>query len=284
MLSSCPEVPIETPSIAGRASLVVERVAGQSAVVSLQAHSPMKVLAPVSRGLSVWACTSSFGGGMVAGDQTELEIQVGEGARCHVTSQASTKIYRNPKGLPCGHVTRATVGPGGLLSYVPDPVQTFAGARYAQRQEFDLAEGAGLVLVDWFGSGRAACGERWAFEHYSSRTRVRSEGQPRLMDAIHLDGGEGALEGRHRLGRFNCVAMLLVMGIPFEADAARCVEEVGQRPVGRSTDLVLSASPVEGGCLVRAAAVHLEALTREIRSLLTFLPSHLGDDPWTRKW
>lgn len=284
MLSRRPDFPIENPSTAGRAALVVERVAGQSAVVSIRAHSPMKLLAPVSRGVSVWACTSSFGGGMVAGDQTELELIVGEGARCHVSSQASTKIYRNPKGLPCGHVTRATVGRGAMLSYVPDPVQTFSGARYAQRQEFEVGEGSGLVLVDWFGSGRAACGERWAFDHYSSRTRVRSEGQPRLMDAIHLEGGEGELEGRHRLGRFNCIAMLLVMGVPFATEAARLVEAIRQRPVVRSADLLVSASPIEGGCLVRAASVHVEELTREIRSLLTFLPSHLGDDPWTRKW
>ena len=176
----------ELPRSSGHAALSVEVVDGLSSVISLRAHSPMKLLSPISRGKSVWACTSSFGGGMVAGDETVLDLRLGEGARCHVSSQASTKIYRNPSGLPCGHRTHASLGPGSFLSFVPDPVQAFAGARYAQVQEFELGEGAGLVLVDWFGSGRAACGERWAFEHYSSRTKVVISQEPRFVDALYL--------------------------------------------------------------------------------------------------
>ena len=57
----------------GRAWLEVERVFGESTVTSAFATSPMKLLTPRSRGLSAWACTSSFGGGLVAGDQTQLD-------------------------------------------------------------------------------------------------------------------------------------------------------------------------------------------------------------------
>jgi hypothetical protein len=46
---------------AGQARLEVEMVSGQSAVTSVSASSPMKVLTPVARGQSVWAFTSSSG-------------------------------------------------------------------------------------------------------------------------------------------------------------------------------------------------------------------------------
>ncbi len=65
----------ESPIVqAGRAALEVAMVSGESTVTSAFASSPMKLLAPRSRGKSVWACTSSFGGGLVAGDQTRLDI------------------------------------------------------------------------------------------------------------------------------------------------------------------------------------------------------------------
>jgi urease accessory protein UreH len=144
----------------------------------------MKLLTPRARGLSAWACTSSFGGGLVAGDQTRLDVRVGAGARCFLGTQAATKVYRNPASLPSGHETTALLEKDSLLVFAPDPVQAFAKSTYAQRQTFHLAPDASLVLLDWFTSGRAARGERWAFSHFSSRNEVFTD--PLLL----LRGGE----------------------------------------------------------------------------------------------
>ena len=73
-------LPEHSVSQAGRATLEVATVFGVSTVTSAFASNPMKMLTPVSRGASVWAYTSSFGGGLVAGDQTQLQITVGPGA------------------------------------------------------------------------------------------------------------------------------------------------------------------------------------------------------------
>ncbi len=56
------------------AELKVESVQGESAVTSSFAASPLKLLAPRSRGKSVWSYLSSFGGGYVTGDQTRLNL------------------------------------------------------------------------------------------------------------------------------------------------------------------------------------------------------------------
>src|SRR3954467_11847072 len=93
----------------GDARLHVATVAGQSAIISSRANSPMRLLTPRSRGETVWAYTSSFGGGMVAGDRTRLAITVDAKARCFLGTQASTKIYLNPAGLPCSHELVANV-------------------------------------------------------------------------------------------------------------------------------------------------------------------------------
>ncbi len=94
---------------AGAGHLEVKLVSGHSTVTSVFARSPLRLLTPRPRGPSVWAYLSNFGGGLVAGDETQLAVDIGEHARCFITTQASTKVYRNPGGRPCGHVLEASL-------------------------------------------------------------------------------------------------------------------------------------------------------------------------------
>ena len=268
----------------GKAALEVKMVCGESAATSIFATSPLKLLTPRTRGQSVWAYASSFGGGLVAGDQTQLDLHVGKNARCFMGTQASTKIYRNPAQLPSGHVTQARLEENALLVFAPDPVQAFANSIYTQRQEFHLAPGAGLALVDWFTSGRAARGERWEFTRLQSRNDVFRSGERIFLDSISLSSAEGALTSPHRAGRFNCFALLLLVGAPLKDFAARLLAEISGRAVERRAALVTSASPVADGALLRIAGESVEQVGRELHHHLKPLAALLGDDPWARKW
>lgn len=268
----------------GSAQLTVESVSGQSAVTSAFASTPMKLLAPRSRGQSVWAYTSSFGGGFVAGDETRLDLRIGNGARCFLGTQASTKIYRNPRALACGHFTQATIEENALLVFAPDPVQPFANSSYAQRQTFQLDAGAGLVLVDWFTSGRAARGERWAFNRFQSRNDVFLSGERIFLDSIFLDSAAEPITSSHRTGRFNCFALLLLVGEALQPAAANLLETISVSRVKRTAPLVASASPVRHEAILRVAGESVEQVGHELHYHLKFASALLGDDPWARKW
>ena len=268
----------------GRASLEVQLVSGESAVTSSYATHPLKLLTPHARGLSVWACTSSFGGGLVAGDQTTLDLRIGAGSRCFLGTQASTKIYRNPAALPSGHETRAILEDGSLLVFAPDPVQAFAGSTYAQRQKFRLASNASLVLLDWFTSGRAARGERWEFDRFQSRNDVFVDETRVFLDSLLLTLDDGALTAPHRMGRFNCLATLFLVGPAVRVTAKQLLEQISKEPMSRRPSLVVSASPVAGGSVLRLAGENVEAVGHELHGRLALLRDLLGDDPWSRKW
>jgi len=268
---------------AGRAALEVGLVRGQSTVVSAFATNPLKLLTPRARGQSVWACTSSFGGGLVAGDETLLEVRIRAGARCFVGTQASTKVYRNETGLPCGHETLGFVERDAILVFAPDPVQAFALSIYRQKQVFQLLPGAGLVLVDWFTSGRAARGERWAFSLFQCRNEVFIEDRRVFLDSLLLDCTRTELKGAHRLGRWNCIATVLLAGTPLEEGAQSIQLDVASRAVGKQDALIVSASATEDGVLVRIAGESVEAVGREVQRLLYFVKEILGDDPWARR-
>jgi urease accessory protein len=269
---------------AGQARLRVNVVSGQSAVTSARATNPLKILLPRSRGPSVWAYLSSYGGGLVAGDETSLDINLGADSRCFVTTQALTKIYRNPRLRPCSHRLGANLEEGSLLVLAPEPIQAFAEATYVQRQEFRMAPSAGLVLVDWFCSGRAARGERWNFTSLQSRNEIFLGEERILLDSLLLDAAQGPLRSVSRMGRFNCLALLVVIGDSLAAQAAQILAGVAARPVEARAPLVVSASPLRQGVLLRVAGERVEEVGREIQRCLGFVPALLHDDPWLRKW
>ena len=266
----------------GRGSLeVIARPDGRSVVSRAYATSPLRLLTPENHGRAAWVYTSSYGGGLVDGDCVELDIEVGAGAAAYVSTQASTKVYRSERGAATD--VRAAVAAGGLLILMPDPVVCFAASRYAQTQRFEVAGGANLIVVDWLSSGRAASGERWQFDEYVSRLRVDVDGTLVVHDTLALRAADGDLT--RRLGRFDVLALVLVLGSDLRGIASGMVEQVGQLPVTRRHDLIVGAAPIgDGGCLLRVAGRSVEQVGRVIREYLAIVPSMLGDDPWARKW
>ncbi len=194
----------------------MELVAGESAVTMARAESPLKILAPQARGGSVHAYLSSYGGGLVAGDEIKLTINVAPGARCYLGTQASTKIYRNPGLLPCGQSLKATLGSGAVFVLAPDPVQAFSGALYRQHQEFHLHSDSGLVVLDWLTSGavlNAGSGGPSRATKVAMSFFCRLRRRLVLLDSLRLDPADGPLHGRFRLGPFSNPSYLALLAL-----------------------------------------------------------------------
>jgi urease accessory protein len=283
-MSLAPDLLRTRPLDAGEGGLEVDLVFGQSAATSVWAVNPLKVLVARPRGPSVWAYLSSFGGGLVAGDQTRMKLRVGQRSRCFLSTQSSTKVYRNPLDRPCSCEIRAQLEENSLLVMVPDPVQAFADSLYSQRQDFHLHPTAGLVLVDWFSAGRSACGERWEFTRYESRNEVWIGDERVFTDALRLSAEDGLMPGDHRLGRYNCFAMVTLLGVPLAETSARLLKAAAASPVVARPSLLSGASPLPHGSIFRFAGERTEDVGREIHQLLSFLPSLLDGDPLSRKW
>jgi urease accessory protein len=140
------------------------------------------------------------------------------------------------------------------------------------------------VHVDWLSSGRRARGERWAFDACRTSLRVRRDRKWLCYDALTLAAGDGALGDR--LGRFDSMATVVIVGPRFQNAAAALVARSAAETVARRSDRLFMASPLStgDGCLMRMASVSLEDAACALRQALDFLPLALGDDPWARKW
>jgi len=265
----------------GFARLGVRQVSGKSALVEASSSAPVKLLAPQPRGASVWAYLSSYGGGLLAGDSANIQIDVEERAHAFLTSQSSTKIYTSPTGVPARQDLKAVINDNAFLAVVPDPVQCFAASVYEQRQVFHMAASGGLVFVDALSAGRTARAERWAFSRFFSRTEVFVDEKRACLDALLL-GAEQLHPSA--MGRFNSFATMLMFGGLLSEHIQQGLKESAEVPVRRQARLVMSASPLRHGVILRFASEQLELLTAEIHRRLAFLPQFLGDDPLARKW
>ena len=265
----------------GTGFLDVARVERRSVVRRAFATSPLRLLTPKNHGSAAWVYASSYGGGLVGGDDLRLGVRVGPEASVFLSSQASTKVYRS--GACASLQLDAEVAAGGQLIVWPDPVVCFAGSTYRQEQRVDLSAEAGLILVDTLSSGRKASGERWQFDEYTSRLTVRYGGRPILRDALRLSPAEGDLP--RRMGRFDVLSTVVIAG-PHWRDAAReTLAAAADRRVERGSDMLVAAAPLQDiGCLLRIAGRSTDQVSALIRGCLSSIRLLLNDDPWTRKW
>jgi urease accessory protein len=260
---------------------------GQSAVTRARAASPLKLLVPRSKSEVARVSIATYGGGMLAGDETRLRVHLRPDAKAIISTQSSTKIFKSVDGRSTRQSLTATLEPGAIGAFVPDPIACFADARYAQHQRFDVAEDATLLVLDWFTSGRRARGEIWAFEHYSSRQQVFLDGRRIIEDAIRLDRSEGEIGGRFRGGRYHCQALLMLVGRRTQGAVERLRELTGQQathgPKARGGLLVI-ANPVTHGVVLRLAGEETETvaqfITRQIEPCLELFDTSI----WGRKF
>ena len=254
---------------------------GQTILARSFATSPVKVFATRNNGVASWVYAATLGGGLVSGDEIRMSVDVTEDARALVTTQASTKVYRSRR--PTTQTLCASVGRGGMLAVLPDPIVCYAGADFTQTQHYDLHADASILLVDWMTSGRHASGERWAFTRYGSRIQITRDGVPILCDAIALEHDLDSIP--NRMGAFEVLLTAVVGGPQLREAAAAIFDDVSMRKIVRGADFVASASrTADGGVLLRLAGSSVEHVGRAVQHFLRGFYPLLGEDPWSRKW
>ncbi len=162
-------------------------IAGRTRLVSCHGASPLRILNPDATGGVCQLVLSNYGAGLLQGDRVRLEIEVGAKSRVFIGSQGYGRVYRCTTGRGASLAIHGRVAQGALLVSCPDPLVPQAGSRLAQRQRFDLEEGAALVLLDALHAGRHALGESFAYHELSSEVDLRVAGRRLLFDRYVLN-------------------------------------------------------------------------------------------------
>lgn len=272
---------------AGRGEARVEFIDGRTRLTHARATAPLKLLTPDPPGTApaaIWLYATTFGGGLVAGDAIDIHLGLGPGAAAVLTTQASTKVYHHQAGLGTSQRLTARVGPDALLVLAPDPLVCYENAIYHQHQRLHVERGGSVVLLDWFTAGRVAFGERWVFSRYASRNEIIVAERTIANDAMLLDPEDGPLADIARMGRYDCMATIMLMGDRLGPECDALVGHVQQMPIDADGELIVAASRTPWGAMFRAAGRTTSVVAEEVKRRLSFLRGLLGATPWDRKW
>jgi len=268
----------------GRGHVLIERIGGRSAITRMSAHSPLRLLAPRASGECVWVFSSTFGGGLLAGDKIEMDLETAARSSCLLSTQSQTKVFKCEQGQVTESVLTARVGEEATLICLPDASMCFRDAAFRQTQRIELCSTSSLCWLDWFTSGRRACGERWAFRSFTSCMDLLVDSKLVFRDALRLDASDGTLDDPHRMGLCDCFATAVLVGPRFMTFATEILAQASSQPVVAGSSLFFAVSPLRDGLVLRIAGPSTESVGRWIRNQMTFVPLLLGNDPWARKW
>jgi urease accessory protein len=130
-------------------------------------------------------------GGMTGGDEAQWSYELDDGARVELTTQSAEKIYRSDGADARVRIT-VSLGRRAVLSWLPQEVILFNGARFSRRLDVDMEEGAQLTVLEIAVFGRAARGEQLDAASFHDRWLVRRQGRIVFAESVRLEGDVAA--------------------------------------------------------------------------------------------
>lgn len=270
----------------------------QSRLTTSQSIAPLKLINPRLHNDYCTVILSSYGGGMVEGDNMDLRIQCDEKSTLHLGTQALTKVYKNPNGIPSTQTIEGTLEEHACAIVLPDPVVPFANSIFHQEQHWHLHPNACLVLADSHTAGRHAFGEHFDYTRYQSNITLTT---PKRTLLIERYCSEPALHPPNQTGAFasyNLVFNLFIAGTPDEPRYTHLTTTLQdalapymQRPLNKSktttqpNTLLLSYAQAKPELFViRALSQNVETLAPIYHALGATLahPNLLNHNPLTR--
>ncbi len=211
-------------------------------------------------------------GGVAGGDDLDIRVRVGQGARALITTPGATKFYRSA-GPQARVRQRLRVEPGGMLEWLPQELILFPGARVRVATEVDLIADARLIAWEVQTLGRPALAERFSPGEADLGFAVRRDGRPLLLERLRL-GAEADLSGPSGLrGLPVCGALVAGPAGLEDLAAARALDLPAAVPA-------LGLTLVDGLLVARCLAPRIEPVQVALRGLWGLLrPRLLGLSP-----
>jgi urease accessory protein len=177
----------------GVAEIGFRQIDGITRLDHLYQHDPLRVLFPTpAAGDAALAVLVTTSGGLVAGDQLEINVRLAPGALAHVTASAAEKVYRSTG--PTTVIDQSlSIGAAAALEFLPPETILFEGARLRRATIVELAAGAAFLGGDIVVFGRRARGERFTHGFLHEVWEVRRDGTLVWGDALHLEDDLGRI-------------------------------------------------------------------------------------------
>ncbi len=220
------------------------------------------------------------GGGLIQGDRTCLQFDVGPAAQVHITNQAAEKIHTMTANCALQQIT-FTLDTDAYAEYCPEPVILFPSARFGQAVQIQLAAGASFFGSEIFVSRCAQEGaaDGASFEALTTSLEVLDADKNVLLrdQSLALPAHQ-PLSGPGVLAEYRVWGQAFLVGPDIPADWARDIH--ARLPTETGTVWGVTLLPRERGISIKVVGTQVRAV-RHILSVAWNLlrRRHIGVSP-----
>jgi urease accessory protein len=253
----------------GLLRLGFEHRRGRTQLAVLERQVPLMVQRPLywDRSMPDMACLMIIhtSGSVLQGDRFHVRIDVGSGARAHVTTQAATRIHEMEANY-AAQLQDIAVAPGGYLEYLPGLTIPHRHARFLSDTQVTLPADATTLLSETVMPGRKyhRDGELFEYDVFSSTVSAqRPDGTPLFTEKLLVEPPTGSVRALGAMGGYD------VFGTVFALTDAASIESIMERtdPVYDREGAVSGASrlPHDAGVVFRVLGMESGPVRRRIR-------------------
>lgn len=224
------------------------------------------------QGLPDMACVYiiTTSGGILQGDRYSLEVDVGEDARAHLTTQGSTKIQSMDTNYAAQAQTIRLHG-NAYLEFLPEPVIAYRRSRFITDTRIERDPTATLLYSEILVPGRRYHhpDECFGFDVFSSRVRAFDPaGWETFCEKYVLEPRKRPIRQLGVMGGFDIYANVLLLTPKAHADAVQAQVGAG---FGGGDGLAFGASrlPNDAGLVFKVLGNELKPVKEKIREFWT---------------
>ena len=244
----------------GRITFAAHAVAGITRRSRLREEGALRLRCPGPPASELEAVIINTAGGIAGGDDFDIEIGVGAGARLSVTTAAAEKIYRS-LGADATIGIKLKLAAGAELAWLPRETILFNASRVKRLIDVNLALDARLIFSEAIVFGRSGMGEAVEHGRLFDRWRIRRGGRLVHAEALQLDGAIAKRLAQPAVGK-GAVAMGTLLLVPGNDEIARRVRALP----GLSSEVGVSAW--NGFAIVRLCAADGAMLRNDLLAIV----------------
>ena len=209
-------VPLHKPGWLAQLDLVYAQRSNKTVIAQRRHVGPLTIQRPFyPEGEVCHSYVLHPPGGVVGGDQLQLNVTLERGAHALITTPASAKFYRSD-GATAIQQQVLSVASGGILEYLPQDTILFDACRLNTRTRIELAADARFAGWEILCQGRPASGEMFLSGQCRQAYELYREGKPLVIERTHLHGNSEMQTAGWGLASYPVLGTMLVSGASAE--------------------------------------------------------------------
>jgi len=164
-----------------------KQVSGRTILTRNFQTGAVRILKPFYIDNSLITQIITIGAGVHAGDELEIEINVGRNCHVILLNQSATKILKSECNEISMQFYKIFIDDNAILEYYPGINIPFEGSRFLQKINVYLSSSANFGFFEMWSMGRIERGECLSFNHINNNLKIFKQSIPIYIENFSIN-------------------------------------------------------------------------------------------------